>query len=129
MIPRLYVYLGIAAVLLAVGTFGGCRWQGAIDASKIERAEARAAKAAAALQAAETALRGAADRFRLIDAQTLANERAAAKAKAVAMRAAEDAMRDRNAAQARAASLERALEAERAGCVDGGRPICGVPLR
>ena len=36
---------------------------------------------------------------------------------------------DKAKSDKRAASLEQQLQAERAGCVDAGRRICGIPLQ
>lgn len=129
MIDRLYLYGGSALLLLALGGFGGCQVQGRLDRGKIATAEAKAEKAAAALLASETALRGASDRFRIIDTETLAAEDRAAQARAAALASAKASTAERNQAQARAKSLEAQLARERSTCAEGEKQICGILLR
>lgn len=129
MIDGIYVRMAIVALLLGIGCFGGCRWQGAIDAAEIETKDTALKAAAGDLRAASTQLRDFAGKFREIDRATAQNLKSAADARARAQLEAEAAERDRKAAVAKASTLQRQLAAERAGCVDGERPICGVPLR
>lgn len=129
MIDGIYVRIAIVALLLGVGTFGGCRMQKAIDRPVIERKDAALQQAAIDLANSADALRSFAVRVQQIDAIAAENVGKAIAAKGRADQAARSATLDRQAAQARVHTLEQQLLAERDGCVDGRRPICGLPLR
>lgn len=129
MIDGIYVRVAIVAALLGAGTFGGCRMQKAIDRPVIERKDAALNKAAIDLAFSASAIRGFAVRFQQIDAIAAENVGKASAAKGRAEQAARSAVLDRQATQARMHTLEQQLAAERDGCIDGRRPICGVPLR
>lgn len=129
MIDGIYIRVAIVGLLLGVGTFGGCRWQKAVDRPVIERKDEALRKAARDLGNAAAAMRGFAVRFQQIDAIAGENVAAAAAAKQRAEQAAQAALLDKLAAQQRVHGLERELLAERDSCIDGRRPICGIPLR
>lgn len=136
MVPTTYIAAGALAAGLALGAFGGCQVQGRLDAgarSKLETTvaerDATIAQKNGALSAAAAALRGSADALRIADAAGEANAAAAQHAAREASEAAAAAAAARKQADRRVAEIERELAAERDGCVDGRRPICGVPLR
>lgn len=129
MIDGIYVRIALVALLLGVGTFGGCRWQKAIDRPVIERKDAALQKSSQALADSATAMRGFAVRFQDINAATAENMRKAAAEQAAAAAAVAAAQKEQQASKARVQTLEQKLLAEREGCVDGRRPICGLPLR
>lgn len=121
--------LGGLLLVLALPFWGGCHMQKAHDTAKLQKSEAKRIAAVTALGHAADALRGSASQFRLITAQTEANVKAAESAKAQAQRLAAQAIKDRDASQKRIGQLETDLLAERAGCSDAERKICGVPLQ
>lgn len=88
-----------------------------------ERDDARAAVAIA-----NRGLTQAAATFRRMSEQAKAEAAAAALAQAEAKLAAAETIKERARLEANIAALNRTLAAERAGCVDAQRPICGVPL-
>ncbi len=122
----LLLKLGLVAVLAGSLFVGGCvhgeRTQHAEDAKQL-------AVAATALGNARDSLRAAADTFDRISAMTRADAAAAARQ----IKAGEDQAKQAKAEKAnsdkRASDLEKQLRDERAGCVDAGRRVCGIPLQ
>ncbi len=129
MIDGIYVRIAIVAALLGVGTFGGCRMQKAIDRPVIERKDEALRQSAIELSNSAGALRSFAVRVQQIDAIAAENVGKAIAAKGRAEQAARSAVLDRQATQSRVHTLEQQLSAERDSCIDGRRPICGVPLQ
>lgn len=123
------IRLAIAAILLAVGCFGGCRLQHHADALVISAKDTALLRASNDLDRAAFALAGSADRFRAIDDQTSENIKTAKLAKEVAEAAAARSKVEHDQAQRDIAVLEGKLAAEKASCVDGRRRICGLPLQ
>ena len=122
----LLLKLGLVAVLAGSLFVGGCvhgeRAQAEKDAKKL-------AAAATALGNARDSLRAAATTFDEISAMTRANAAAAAKQVAAGEAQAKQAKADKARSDKRAADLEKQLRDERAGCVDAGRRVCGIPLQ
>lgn len=122
----LLLKLGLVAVLAGSLFIGGCvhgdKARAAKDAKKL-------AAAATALGDARDSLRAAATTFDQISASTRANADAAEKQIALGESLAKQAKADKAKADKRAAALEKQLQAERSGCVDAGRRICGLPLQ
>ena len=122
----LLLKLGLVAVLAGSLCVGGCvhgdKARAAKDAKKL-------IAAASALGDARDSLRAAATTFDQISAQARINAAAAAKQIKAGKDQAKQAKADKAKAQTRAAALEQQLQAERAGCVDAGRRICGLPLQ
>ena len=122
----LLLKLGLVAVLAGSLFIGGCvhgqRSQQAKNAKQLTAA-------ASALGDARDSLRAAATTFDEISALTRANARAAAVQLAKGVDAAKKARLEHAAAEKRVSKLEQQLRDERAGCVDAGRAVCGIPLR
>lgn len=118
-----------AGSLLAAAFLGGCHVQAKHDAGKVAKAQAALRDSAAALGDARDALRRFADTFDDISAQTRAAADAAAKQIEKGQASAKQAQAEHAAAEQRVDALERQLRAERAGCVDAGRSVCGIPLQ
>ena len=125
----LLIKLGLLGVIVLTAFIGGCHAQANRDAGKVSKAQAALRDSAAALVDARDSLRAAADAFDDISAQTRANADAAEKQIARGEAQAKQAQADKVAADARVAALEGQLRAERSGCVDAGRRVCGVPLQ
>lgn len=120
-----YAWLAILAVVLAIGTgiwFNGRTHGVSSMQAKVEAKDKALGEAAAAL-------RHAGQQMREITAQTEANAQAAADATKEAETAAREAVKEQAETAKRVTSLQRQLDKERTGCIDGQRPICGVPLR
>lgn len=124
-----WIKLGAAATALAVSFLGGCHVQAKRDAGKLDKTKAALAASASALGDARDSLRAAATTFDKISAQTRANADAAEKQIARGELQAKQAKAEKAKSDKRAATLEQQLQAERAGCVDAGRRICGLPLQ
>lgn len=122
----LLLKLGLVAVLAGSLFVGGCvhgdKARAAKDAKKL-------IAAASALGDARDSLRAAATTFDQISALTRANADAAEKQIALGESLAKQAKADKAKADKRTAALEKQLQAERAGCMDAGRRICGLPLQ
>lgn len=116
-------------LILALPFYAGCRMQASHDAAKIAKVENKLAAMSTALGQAATVLRGNADLFRRFSAQTRANAAAEAAKQKRGAEAVKAAEADATAAKRRIDQLETELLAEQHGCVEGNRPICGVPLR
>ena len=124
-----WIKIGAAATALAVSFLGGCHVQAKRDTGKLDKTKAALAASASALGDARDSLRAAATTFDQISAQTRINAAAAAKQIKAGEDQAKQAKADKAKAQTRASALEQQLQAERAGCVDAGRRICGLPLQ
>lgn len=124
-----WIKLGAAATALAVSFLGGCHVQAKRDTVKLDKTKAALAASASALGEARDSLRAAATTFDDISAQTRANADAAEKQIARGELQAKQAKAEKAKSDKRAAALEQQLQAERAGCVDAGRRICGLPLQ
>ena len=122
----LLLKLGLVAVLAGSLFVGGCVHG---DKARAEKDAKKLTAAASALGDARDSLRAAATTFDDISAQTRANAKAAANKIKAGQDQAKQAKADKAKAQTRAAALEQQLQAERAGCVDAGRRICGLPLQ
>ena len=122
----LLLKLGLVAVLAGSLFVGGCvhgeRAQAAKGAKQL-------AAAATALGNARDSLRAAASTFDEISALTRADAKAAADKIAAGKDQAKQAKAEKVKSDKRAADLEKRLHDERAGCVDAGRRVCGIPLQ
>ena len=125
----LMLKLAAAAGLLAVAFLGGCHVQSGRDAGKVLKLQGALQASARDLGDARDSLRAAATTFDQISASTRANADAAEKQIALGESLAKQAKADKAKADKRAAALEKQLQAERSGCVDAGRRICGLPLQ
>ena len=121
--------LGGLLLILALPFWGGCRMQARHEAAARAKLQAKVMAKDAALGQAATVLRGNADLFRAISATTRANAAAAKAAQKRGADAVKAAQADATAAKRRIDKLETDLLAEKHGCADSERPICGVPLR
>ena len=125
----LLLKLGLAAGLLAIAFLGGCHVQSGRDAGKVLKLQGALQASARDLGDARDSLRAAATTFDQISAQTRINAAAAAKQIEAGEGQAKQAKAEKAKSDKRAAALEQQLQAERAGCVDAGRRICGLPLQ
>ena len=125
----LLLKLGFGAVLLAVAFLGGCHVQSGRDAAKVLKLQGALQASARDLGDARDSLRAAATTFDQISALTRANADAAEKQIALGESLAKQAKADKAKADKRTAALEKQLQAERSGCVDAGRRVCGIPLQ
>jgi len=125
----LLLKLGLVAVLAGSLFVGGCVHGEKQSAAVIAKKDAALLKAGNALGDAATSMRGFATTFDEISALTRANARAAEVQLAKGVDAAKKARLEHAAAEKRVSALEQQLWDERAGCVDAGRRVCGIPLQ
>lgn len=125
----LLLKLGLAAALLGAAFLGGCHVQSSRDAAKVAKLQGALQASTRDLGDARDSLRAAATTFDAISAQTRANAKAAADKLHAGEVQAQQAKADQAAAEKRVSKLEQQLRAERAGCVDAGRRVCGIPLQ
>lgn len=122
MIALAVLVLGIIAVLLSAGHKMGVKAEAKRVAPVIERLTAANESLELRVREVEAAMREANARAQQEIAK--AREQQAAGAQAVA-----EAQAAKQRMQGRMSTLERQLQAERAGCSEGEARVCGVPLR
>lgn len=133
-ILRWVLALAIPLALIGGGWYWGHRQVPALRDAVRQAADQREALAAqldahrTALAIANRGLAAAADSFRRISQAAKSEAAQADLDHARAVREAAVAVKAQSQLQADIAALNRTLQAERAGCVDAGRPVCGVPL-
>lgn len=113
--------------LLLVGLIVGARVEGCVSANASHKAEAAAKDVQ--IESLNARLGGFIALYDRTTAQTAANAKAAQKIQEAGAELVELASKERAASAKKAATLEQQLQAERVGCVDGERPICGIPLK
>lgn len=124
-----WIKLGVAGVLLAAAFAGGCHVQSGRDAAKVANLKQDLRNAGEQRGAARSSLLDAARTFDEISALTRADAKAAALRIAKGADQARQAKADKAASDKRVGALEKQLRDERAGCVDAGRTVCGLPLQ
>lgn len=122
MIALAVLVLGIIAVLLSAGHKMGVKAEAKRVAPVIEQLTAANESLELRVREVEAAMREANARAQQEIAK--AREQQAAGAQAVA-----EAQAAKQRMQGRMSTLERQLQAERAGCSEGEARVCGVPLR
>lgn len=122
MIALAVLVLGIIAVLLSAGHKMGVKAEAKRVAPVIEQLTAANESLKLRVREVEAAMREANARAQQEIAK--AREQQAAGAQAVA-----EAQAAKQRMQGRMSTLERQLQAERAGCSEGEARVCGVPLR
>lgn len=120
-------YATLLKVALLVALIVGARVEGCMSANSKHKADA--ATKDVRIESLEASLTGFIELYDRANAQTEANAKAAKTIQDAGAKLVEVASQERAAAAKKAATLEQALQAERAGCVDGERQICGVPIR
>lgn len=122
MIALAVLVLGIIAVLLSAGHKMGVKAEAKRVAPVIEQLKRANESLKLRVREVEAAMREANARAQQEIAK--AREQQAAGAQAVA-----EAQAAKRRLQGRMSTLERQLQAERAGCSEGEARVCGVPLR